>query len=290
MLEPVVVSIVGFTLTALIASVVNRGAAEVLARRYELRVIRVLDYVHYPEEKVLYCGRYLLGLASSGYFLNDPKVLGVTVFGTLFTLILELFASKRRMDFKKYAPNTSTVLALVSQAFFEGGIYFTNYFTFAQHLKHRQWPVVTVYAMIFLLFPWLSVFRGWPRRRSHNAVLSKRPILSSVPGRLLSVPIILALSRRFLPNEEASSCCGPSELSIRFYLAASQFVFLTYYFAVLRFLGRSYVDVLPPPSGPPAAVVPPPLIDILATIYRGCEPVFGGIAVLAFAVPALGYC
>jgi len=286
------VAAVTYGFAVFVASLVTAWTEGLLAKVPQVRVIRAIDYLHYPEEKVLFALRFVAGLGTCFYFLRDSRVAGVAAFGTLYVLFMELamvLTGARKMDLREYGRTARPLLALLKQSVFEGGIYFTNFFSLSRHVAHRQWHVVAAYMSFFLLFPWLGVLRGWPKPRDYRggALLSKRQMLTTLPARLVTFAVIAVVASTTIRGrrrgDEATGRCHDTFLAY----ASSQFPVSCYYFTVLRFVGRSYVDIKAPGADPTA---PPLLLDALATIYRACEPAIGGMCVLAFAAPALGYC
>jgi hypothetical protein len=233
-------------------------------------VVRRVDYLHYRVERV----HYLLRFVASG--ISVRAVRGPEAFAglgslvgaaTVLNLCMEVglrITGQRQMRLRAYS-RLPSALAVLLQAFFEGGVYFGAFFAFALHLNAGDATCVLVYATAWAVFPLWSLLHGWPRPRAYGAKdhLSRREIVSTAPSRLLQVAAAAVCWR---------TAARPPASFLRA-VATAQLCFFPWYFGALRWLGRSFVEV---ESSAPSA-----LADLLCTAYRAAEPLAGAFSIVA---------
>ena len=233
-------------------------------------VVRRVDYLHYRIERAHYLLRFVASCASVRIIRGAEAFAGlVSLVGaaTVLNLCMEVglrVTGQRQMRLRAYS-RLPSALAVLLQAFFEGGVYFGTFFAFALHLNAGDATCVLVYATAWAAFPFWSLLHGWPRPRPYGAKdhLSRREIVSTAPSRLLQVAAAAVCWR---------TAARPPASFLRA-VVLTQLCFFPYYFGALRWLGRSFVEV---ESSAPGA-----LADALCTAYRAAEPLAGAFSIVA---------
>ena len=165
------------------------------------------------------------------------------------------------------------------QTFLEGALYFTSMFTVATIARGggRLVPV------LYVLWTWLfrtsvCVFHGWPQQVVIGSEAEgKRAMLSTLMFRIPQIIALVTISRTTRLRQ------------VWWPLPLVQGLVLGYYFFLLRYMGRSYLELLRPASaGAVAAAEEVPLVaDIALTLVRVSEPIMGAATAFFVAMQIL---
>jgi hypothetical protein len=272
---------------------------------------RVCDSRHgrqYPEERSVMMINFIVVLAvywHGGYSKRVPgsaaEIAAVFASSWLQVAVMEFSLQSfgaRKMDLVKFAERAPLVVsavvqtleaadlpllvrfvAVLWQTFLEGALYFTSMFTVATIARGggRLVPV------LYVLWAWLfrttvCVFHGWPQPVVIGSEAEgKRAMLSTLMFRIPQIIALVTVSRT------------PRLRQVWWPLPLVQGLVLGYYFFLLRYMGRSYLELLRPASaGAVAAAEEVPLVaDIALTLVRVSEPIMGAATAFFVAMQIL---
>ena len=262
----------------------------------------------YPEERTMMMINFIVVLAAywhGGYSKRVPgsasEIAAVFASSWLQVAVMEFSLQSfgaRTMDLVKFAERAPLVVsavvqtleaadlpllvrlvAVLWQTFLEGALYFTSMFTVATIARGggRLVPV------LYVLWTWLfrtsvCVFHGWPQPVVIGSEAEgKRAMLSTLMFRIPQIIALVTVSRT------------PRLRQVWWPLPLVQGLVLGYYFFLLRYMGRSYLELLRPASaGAVAAAEEVPLVaDIALTLVRVSEPIMGAATAFFVAMQIL---
>lgn len=262
-MDPLIVVLL-YLMTVLGASLsMHAGASASWPRIY---IVRVIDYVHYPEEKVVYLARFILVVCSVWHahgwmeLFRFAGFVGVATAQVCFQEFLLHWLRVRTMERR-----------LLRQGFVEGGIYFGS--PFGLTLLRSSLGARRLYIMTVLASTYSCLLRGWPTRAASRSY-SRRELLASLAPRAIQLTFgicVLAVKRNTCHRNFAAA------------MATVQLPGLCIFFVGYRLLGRSYSEL-------GDGRKPPLLIDASVTAFRILEPLVGALSAVCVAVSLLGYC
>lgn len=193
------------------------------------------------------------------------------------------------------SPRAGNLVASSYQALAEGGVYFANVYFYSLWLRHAftssaggsrgSRSVRARAAVAALVLPlgglvfrtYACVRNGWPQPIIYgSATAGKRLMLSTIGFRfpqLVGIAVLLA-------QPQARAAWLP--------LVSVQLPLFLYFFFMLRFMGRSYVETAEANASGQGGGPLPLFADVASNVFRACEPIMGGAMVLLVTLAASG--
>ena len=271
----------------------------------DVKVVRKVDYNHYPAERwamILEFCFLFVAYRVGGYGKQVPtartELIAVLLSGWLQVFIMEVglqTLGSRKMDlvaFSERAPFfvvsvldaldrvgapllVRKVFAVLWQTFLEGALYFGRFFLMGLMVRAGR-PTVplcfTAYSSLFRIG--ISLAYGWPQPIVYGSdAEGKRLMLSTLPYRIPQVACLGLVLRE------------PRWRAVWWPLPLLQSLGLGIYFFMLRYMGRSYLELVRP--GVDGATALPLAADLGLTLFRVFEPLTGAVTAVYVACRAL---